>query len=208
MALNDVLEIKHYFSCLNQVAVITRHYRVVVDGFGDADNARQLLCNEFDDTFGTVYRTMIASAATYAGTTLSRVAPFPRTAVKLAVTMAGVGALTGDLLPLQVSGLVGTKTALAGRAQRGRIYVPFPPESANDANSTPTASHVGLLDSLALACDDQVSVTLGAETISVNPVIYHRTTQTTDNIVAAAARDKWATQRRRGSFGQPNILPF
>jgi hypothetical protein len=119
-----------------------------------------------------------------------------------------VGTAAGNPIPNQVSGIITKTTAFAGRANRGRTYVPFPAASFNLApNDTPTAAYVALLDALGIVLFAPMALTLGADTVNVTPVLFHRRTGFNTPITNFRSRQLWATQRRRGNYGTANTLP-
>lgn len=118
------------------------------------------------------------------------------------------GGLAGDVLPTQTAGLITKRTAVPGRRGRGRAYIPFPTESYNDANGLPTNAYMTPAGALAFSISQSVLVGTLIDGNYLDPVILHRDTGGTSDILATLARQKWATQRRRGSYGRPNVSPF
>lgn len=111
-------------------------------------------------------------------------------------------------MPRQASGIITTLTTLAGRANRGRKYVPFPSEDANTVDAIPGAAYITALDGYAGSLIPSASFTIGAVNEVWNPIILRvGAPATSPNIQEWKSRLRWATQRRRGSYGTPNLPP-
>jgi hypothetical protein len=121
----------------------------------------------------------------------------------------GFGDNAGDALPRQTSGIISLVTALGGRKNRGRVYVPFPSETDNAIAGHPTAGYVTALGDLAaILTGPYIGVGAGGNTNDLQPVILHRVDGSVTPITGHFERSFWATQRRRGDFGRPNTGPF
>jgi len=98
-----------------------------------------------------------------------------------------------------VAGILTKLTASAGVRYRGRVYLGYLTETANDTDATPTAAGRALMQALAtdMAIGDTI-VGVGGST-GINPVIFHKDTKTSTYITGMNARDYWGTQRRRNN---------
>lgn len=202
----DIYEVKHYCVLGAQAGIMVSHWLVsAVAGTGATD---QTIADGFSNSFATQIRALLASAATYVGATAQKIRPLPIAVFAQSTQGAGVGALLGDAMPGQVSGLFTLRTALAGRANRGRKYVPFPSEQVNDTNGTPTVAYLSSLTALRTLFTAGATAGSGGNTVNMDPVIYHRTAGTTTLITGGFNRTKWATQRRRGSLAAADRIPF
>lgn len=153
---------------------------------------------------------VMSNKALYYGTDIQRVYPGTPTIPVSDLGAQAVGNRAGDHLPPQVAGLVTLRTALAGRAYRGRKYIPFVSEDDSDINGHPTAAILILMQALASV---YASVTVvnnaGATgTATLTPVIYNRAAHTTQPITSYIARSSWATQRRRSDINRSDSPPF
>lgn len=202
MAIGDVLQARFESVQGNQAAENIRQFRVSaevapVPTYGD-------VASGLGGIIGPELRALMSSSATYRGCAVRRISPLPLTLEQMSTNQAGVGAIAGDPLPPQVSGIVTLRTAMAGRRFRGRFYVPFPAESDNTSGHIPSSGYlsalINLQNSLALA----TVITVGLGSITVIPVIWSRRFRTTTDITLGVARAIWATQRRRGDYGRPN----
>jgi len=201
----DIWEVRIYCAANAQVALNVYHFLETATagaGGSEADAA-----SAFDTLAAPVYKPAMAGAAEYSGTQAQRIKP-TRTVARTSNIAGGSGTGAGDLLPLEVSGIISTVTAKTGRGFRGRIYVPFPYADANNAAGEPTAAYAVVLGAIAAAFLATHTIGAGGNTSTIVPVIYHRKTATTDPVTGFLAKVKWAGQHRRGDYGRPNVLPF
>jgi hypothetical protein len=56
-----------------------------------------------------------------------------------------IGDLTGDMMPVNICGLITHRTGLLGRSGRGRTYLPCPNEVAN-SNGAPSTAYLSLME--------------------------------------------------------------
>jgi len=205
MAVGDILQATFVTVAGSQAGLNVRHYRSIatVGGSVGVDQFANALFDDFD----TAYITLMSAQATFNGVLVQKIFPLPMGMPAMSAQAPLVGLITGDLLPRQVAGLISLRTDFAGRRFRGRVYVPFSGENASELDSSPTAAYLAGLSTLAQQFLQQVTVIQGAATETIAPVIWHRDLQTTDFIRTAMIHDAWATQRRRGSFGRPNLPP-
>lgn len=114
-------------------------------------------------------------------------------------------------LPRQSAGLISWRTAFSGPSGRGRMYLPFPPVDDDATIGLPSAAYktaatayanaLRTLTSFAgLSGDVAVALTLA----QYRKPIYVATNHITDFTVPL----KWATIKRRGSYGRPNSSPI
>lgn len=206
-AVNDIYAVRVFCSLGDQVSVNVLTYRVenlVLLGPTDTE-----IATTFDQAWGPLYKAVMSSQATYRGLQVQKIRPLPIHVATQSTAAAGVGLNAGDALPRQTSGILTKRTQFAGRAKRGRVYVPFAYEGANDATGNPIAAYVTGLTNLAneLRIIKPI-VGAGGNNCEMRPVLFHRVPGTTDNISNIVSQAKWATQRRRGSYGRPNVPPF
>lgn len=124
-------------------------------------------------------------------------------------TLANQGALAGDPLPKQVSGIITKRTGNPGSKGRGRCYIPFPTEGVNDATGVPTAAYTTLLSNLAAALQQNLLIGLAPNTTTLSPCVFRRSNPASSFLVLShQQRNRWATQRRRGDYGKSNVSPF
>lgn len=205
LEVNQVLEAKLYAQSSGQYSVNTRHYRVTaIAGTGETDvNAAARIETELAPAF----KACLNENANYLGLSLQIIRTIRRP--KAVVTAgSGPGLIEGDALPRQVCGLITVLTDTASRNGRGRMYVPFPPESRNLATAVPNAEYLGELDSLAIKLDNVLVVGGGGNTASIQPVLYNRVTQAVIPVTGVRVAALWATQRRRSDIRGGDRPPF
>lgn len=188
----------------DQAAVNTFHFVAVSVGalpMTDADVAAQVSDTYSDiiDTFNTVTK--------YNGCEAQIIFPLPVKTSSKSTVGSGFGAGTVANLPRQTAGLTAWYTNVAGRHGRGRTYWPFPAGNWDDSGGVPTAAYVTLVDDLAFAILGITAISAGGRTGTVALVLHNRVTHTSEPITQKITRPKWATQRKRGSFGRPNASP-
>lgn len=191
------------FSCWQdgQLGLNIRHFVCTSTAGGGADP--QPAADDFFDLFDDAYADLLVTTAFFLGCSVRVLSPPPLPAAALSSQAAIAGLVAGDALPAQVSGIITLQTALAGRANRGRVYVPFPSESDSGADHRPGANYMTSLGALVTLLTATHTVGSGANTSILAPVIRHAN-GTFEPITGATARQAWATQRRRGAYGQMN----
>lgn len=205
MAVNDILKVAHFNTFSPQTAVTVRHFRVSAEIAGGATYLE--IANAIKARYDSLWPPIMPVNVTYRGVGVQRIKPLPRLVEVFSTAPTQAGTRTGDPCPSQTCGVITLRTALAGRKFRGRVYVPFPSEFDNNSIGRPTAAYVALLASIANELIASVTVVGALGTTTLVPVIYHKSTTLTDDVVSHRVRDIWGTQRRRGDFGQPNPPP-
>lgn len=118
----------------------------------------------------------------------------------------GTSVVVGIPHPKQISGLTTKVTELAGRANRGRVYWPFPWTDTNDNSGAPTPLQVTLMTTLAGTFLAVTTKAAGVDSATFQPVLLHKVpTLAPTPILTSLTAAKWATQRRRGDYGRPNV---
>jgi len=205
LADDDFIECKFYCSKGQQLGINVVHYRVNAStGSGCTD---QEVATAFDVSFANPYATCISADSFYEGTAVKKISGAPFVPV-YAHSNVTAGLLASAVLPTQVSGIVTKLSAFAGRANRGRFYVPFPATQELDTDETPKAAYVTLIQALADTVITDHTIIGAGGTCQLSPQIVNRGLTHNVKVVANLARKRWATQRRRGDFGRPNVLPW
>lgn len=207
---NDILTVRLWCQDSEQASVNTWYYKAGTDvGLGGDD---AVAAGVLDGLFAPLIKPMINNNATYRGVTLQihRVTSDYVAQVSTAHTGAGTGGAVS--LPRQTAGLTGWKTALAGRAFRGRTYWPFPSASADVGDGSPTAAYVTLMTSMASAVLGVAFLGDGTNYTNVSMVLRAKPTKgvpwSTTPILQGIDSNFWATIRRRGSYGRANRSPI
>lgn len=189
-----------------QVSINVLHYRVsAVAGLEKND---QEIADAFDTFWDNPYKTYLSDQASYRGVLVQKIRPLPIAIAVSATAGAGAGTrVAGELLPPQVSGIITKQTLGAGRAKRGRIYMPFPGEG-DSTDAVPNAAYIAALSAFVPLVVSGVTAGVAPNTTSFLPVIYHRATGLTDDINTAVARPYFVTQRRRSFVSGGDVSPI
>lgn len=207
IGVGDVVEVKTICSLGLQLSFNITHYRIV----SETVVTGHLQDGEIAATFGAFNNSLIAplivAHAQTEGATAQIIRPTPHPFAYSINQSGGTG--IGDSMAKQTAGVVTKLTTGIGRAKRGRFYIPFPAEGNNDSAGRPDAAYQALAATMGNGLFTAPFTVTGIKGSAVlQPVIYHRATGTTDDIVGFAVRTKWGTQRRRGDFGAINQLPW
>jgi len=202
--------VKVYTKCMGQTGLNVRPMKTTtaVDaGFTLADFA-----NSMASALNPLYLNLLCEAATFRGVTVQQytVAGPPPVASGLD---DDPGTRTGDPLPRQCCGMITLTTNFIGRDGRGRIFVPFPGEIDNTTTSgTPQASYVSDLNTLgSFFSTPQTLLDLASKeaefiwTIKPAPMTFGGPFR---EITGRNGRQRWATQKSRGSYGAANTDPW
>jgi hypothetical protein len=201
----DILQIALISRRDVQYSANVRQFRVSAVGGVPATDADALV--ELDAVFAPLLKPLIATNGSYHGLKGSRISPMP-TPTLAAFAGRGAGTAAGDAMAPQVAGILRLLTGLAGRSKRGRMYVPFPSETDNGPDGRPEAGYFARMTSLGDALDGGILVAVGGRTATLTPIIYHRATNTYDDITFYAVVGNWGTQRRRSFVNRPDSDPL
>jgi hypothetical protein len=128
--------------------------------------------------------------------------------------IGGAGLLTDQPLPRQVTGLLRKITTEAKRNNTGRTYVPFPTVACFANEQSITVGYQGQLGAYGVAIDNDVSVGTPPNNVLLIPVVFHAKRMKPVPVAPYAVSvsnveviNTSATQRRRGNYGRPNLVP-
>jgi len=204
---SHVAEIQIWSSFGEQAAVTTRH---LLSRVGNVSIPIATILAEFDSIIAAPWKAILTEEARYDGLR-GRVLTPTETQWEAEINSAGVGTVIGEPLPRQVSGIVTMNTAVFGRKGRGRLYLPFPSEEDSEPTlGIPGSAYVTAAQSIGDFFTQPLVVTIAAVNYSLDWVLQ----SVTDGVpsyflyTGAVARPRWATQRRRGSYGRPNASPL
>lgn len=203
MAIGNKWQITFVCGVPTQAAFNVRHYNVT--SAPGSEPSPLTVASHFATQFAALYKALMNSQASFIGAMAQRIRPLPVMVGAGANNGTGPGLVAGDLQPKQVAGLISIKTAFAGRRFRGRLYVPFSGEVDNAISSVPTGDYFNRLDLLAAQLGLTQTVTAGAASEVLSPVLFSRKFELFTPTTLFVARGLWATQRRRGDFGRLNV---
>lgn len=203
----DLIQITFYNKLGEQAGLNVRHYSAV-NGTKVGSPTLTQVAGEVSDIFGVLYKDVMSVEASYRGVGAKVLKP-AQTLEVYSINQQGNGSYIGDPLPTQTRGIITLRTNLAGPRNRGRVYVPFPSEDANDSDGRPDTTYFSFLDNLATNLDDVVSINDGAgNEIQLTPVVYSRKFDTVQAVTGHTTRTRWGTQRSSGAYGSTNLLPI
>jgi hypothetical protein len=203
---NDILLINAVTQCQAQIGLNGYFFQVTTIGAAPATDLD--VCTYFSTTFSGVYIPILPGSASYYGAMVRILNRVPKPAFVATNNGAGIGTVAGAALPKQTCGLITKRTPIAGRHGRGRTYVPFPASLDDTGAGGPGGGYITRVTALASAIIVPVTVTAGGRSCSLIPVLWDRKAAVPFAITAFTVSARWATQRRRGDFGRPNIPPF
>jgi hypothetical protein len=213
MADLDIYEVRFISYLFGQVGENVRYYRQQ-DTLGTGPTQTQI-AQAIDATVATALKGCMVDDAAYKGSLCARIWPTPRVIANITTTAAGAGSVIGDPLPLQLCGVITLRTLNAGRRWRGRVFVPFPPDTFSGTDGTPFGAYITALTALGTALLTTVAAGAGGNTANMKPVLarpkytnHVLTNPDATDLFDYVVRDKWGTQRRRGNYGQPNPSPI
>ena len=206
IAVNQILQVLIPVENLEQCAENLFHARVAAVGSPAATD------HDVAQTVSTIiapkYKQLLTSHSTFRGVGVRILNQVPTMPMVAYTGDQGPGAQTDIDLPRQTCGIWFMQTNFAGRAYRGRSYMPFPYVTADAGDGSPTSTYLDNLLTLATNLMGITAVSVVGRTATLAWCIYHRNTKTSTDIVNWGTRAAWATQRRRGSFGRANVPPF
>jgi len=206
LAVNDVIRMRVCCYTPQQISMNILHFKIaaIVGTFTDQDFA-----NQADIAIRAAYKGIMAPAASYRGVGVSRLQPNPTSEV-IQVGSAGAGTTGTELLPLQMSGIVGFYDGTRGRAHRGRAFIGFVSQNYLASDGTPTNTFLNsTLPNLMATFSPSLVMVSGLNGATATHSLYHRgLVPFTTAVTLLKYPPKFAGQHRRGSYGKPNVLPF
>lgn len=169
----------------------------------DADVAKAL-----SNGLATPYKNAMTSSSAFRGAQTRVLIVTPPPSPQAFVGDAGDGAIVGIPLPRQCTGIISWRTAGSGPGMRGRSYIPFPPVEADEGDGVPTDAYLTLLGLIAGAFLSVRDIEVSGRVAHIDPGILHRSDLSFTPFTDFRTPRKFATQRRRGSYGRPNSTPF
>lgn len=206
LSVGQIVRAKVYCVLGNQLGINVHHYEVTATEGDSLD--LPATASLYSQRVQAGYKPLLATPAEYRGVSLQTIYPGAFSTVYYSGNGNGYG-LAGDApLPSQTSGIIAWKTDLAGRANRGRSYIPFPAEDDNDDDAAPMDQYMTHLDDLVGLVSGTFLLGLAADKVELTHGILNAVGTHARPVTSAVPRQMWATQRRRGAFGAPNTTPI
>ncbi len=212
LAVDDIVEVTTYCKANDQLGLNVFHYKVTQNALNNSLGRVVESLEGGAAAASATLRSLMPTICAFAGWSVRIYNPGP-SILYYDTTGIGAGTVTGDLLPRQCAGLISKRVNVAGRRKGGRFYMPFPGELDNAETSIPTDGYLARLGDLAAellgALTDSGGNILAVPVVAKKTIVAGVTNiSTTRQIIAMNPKQKWATQRRRGSFGRTNVSPF
>jgi len=205
LADDDVLEVTLYCRCIDQVSATVRHWQVLdslLEGATDVEVAAGL-----ETALRSDLLECMTEHASYLGIKVQVIRPVRKVAA-IKSDNPGIGTWETQPMSLFTAGLIRLRGALATRHDRGRSYIPFPAEGANESEGQPSATYLVALADLATGLSSGYTFGVGGDTSEIIPVIYNRNDHTVRPIESSGVATQWATQRRRSRLRGGDAVPF
>lgn len=193
----------------NQAAVNTYYFGVnTVAGGGVTD---LVAAQEFEAIFAPGYKLCLNNNAVFNGVQCQILRNGGAFIAQNSNALTGAGTGGAISLPRQVSGLISWKTDKAGQKNRGRSYLPFfstTSDVGDGSMNAGTQANVVAIANLLVALG-----TLGTGGVTSHFIfsLKHGAPKNVqplaDPIISGSVKPQWATQRKRGFFGRPNVSP-
>jgi len=198
-------EFKLYCAHEEQCAINVIHFSYAIGADGPATSTGAM--EAISDIVRPLYADVLSFKADYRGISIQEMNVGPPGTIEF-LSSPLAGEVTGDMLPRQTCGLITKVPASGSGFRKGRCYVPFPSEDDNDESAVPSTTYVTRLEALAAGLFQVYNLIQGVDDVGVlTPRLWRRGGGTTAIVTGTSVRRKWATQRRRGSYGRANFSP-
>jgi len=215
IGLNDVVIARVWCSDEEQASVNTFCYQCTEIAFSDATDDE--IATDLDTLLSPLYADILNTSTKYNGVQVYKLnGNLNGTPYQPGVSVAGAtfGTVTGLGLPRQTCGIISWNTSLTGRRYRGRTYLPFPPSGFDSGQGFPSTPAITAYYNIASAIRNYVLTSMTGATMEQQ--LYHRGRQYSTPPIPGQITPmrawtnpaKWATQRRRGSYGRANSSPI
>lgn len=205
MAIGDRIRFAIVSDGPSQRSIVLLHRVVTAETAAGA--TVQEMANDLDAAHAASWKAMLPDDVTYRGIRAQKYFPLPPALPFSGVGGAGLGTVVDDVLGPQVCGAITWRTQAAGRAFRGRSYIPFPPKVAGTAAMRPTGAYQAFIGIWAGVWLPQ-RITVGAAGTSTTKLVLQsrKTLATITDITAFLVRNYWTTQRRRSDVQRPDLI--
>lgn len=205
LVVGDVIKAQLWTRDSEQASVNTFHYKVsAVTGI--VPSLEDFLA-EWLTALAPSYKALLCASAHLDGGLAQVVFPLPLMVSVKSQVGAGIGGVGEPAMSRQTAGLISWSTPLAGPGGRGRTYIPFPSTLDSAGIGIPDPAYIAKLTTF--GTDASTFQTVGTAPNTATVQIGIRQSKTGNFIVFSGVtyNAKWATQKRRGSYGRPNASP-
>lgn len=184
-----------------QVSINTIHYQISATTSGSVTD--QEATRYFETKAQPDMSAWLADVAKFLGCRGQIIEPTRKPFVS-STLLAGFGDQVAEPLPTQAALILDKLTNYTTEGARGRLFLPFWTEAANDASGVPNAAAIALANNFANdMLVSQVVVGAGGSATFV-PVINSKAHGTAKPITAWKIRTKWGTHRSRSQINKPD----
>jgi hypothetical protein len=210
MAAGDIVKFSVWCTDGNQAAVNTFYYAINASagsGCSDLEAA-----HEFEILMAPLYKVNLNNNAIFNGVQCQILRAGNKFIAQQSIALTGAGTGGAVSLPRQCAGLISWKTDKAGQKNRGRTYLPFFSSSSDVGDGSMNAGTQ--TNVLAVATTALAIGTLGTGgntshfALSLKHGAPKNVQPLADPIINGTVKPQWATQRKRGFFGRPNVSPI
>jgi len=202
----NLYSFKVFTYCFGQMSVNTLYFIPTINaGFGASSGK---VAKAMFDNMKAAWRDCIPVAAELLGAKVQEVLPAPLKLPGVVVEGSLTGTEAGDPMPTGLSITATLQTGFAGISRRGRIFFPFISNVRLDTDGHPEGNICNLIKNAIEVITNYTSATVDGTDYSFQWVVYSRTSNLKTPIVNIRVLPKWATQRRRGDFGnlEPKVV--
>jgi len=185
----------------SKLATTQLHYEIVAEGVPAStlaiaqglayDHGQDLLDFLNDGAFITEHRIQ----------SVGRIPPIGAVAGAIGIGQGNRTPSAASIAPQNVAAIITKRTAFLGRKYRGRIFLPFLADSdiadTQDLNATPYGALVTLAGRLSSNVTTATTSTYWPVGMTMVPILWHASTQTSTPISQMVANEYIASQRRR-----------
>jgi len=208
----DLLQVRTVCYTDNQISMNVLHYQMVTQGV--APITLENMAEALSELWAPLYKSLMPDSAAFRGVSVQNLMS-PRTLEYHETGDSGPGTEGANLAPTQATGLIRFRAPLAGRRYRGRIYPGLISAGLIAANGGLSVGGETALNALATELGPARTVAEDGQTALLGLAIRHP-----DVIVAGVRIPQWstvdlidpsvllATQKRRGEYGQHNVIPW
>lgn len=202
---NNILQLTTVCNLNSQYGLNVSHWLVTSPGVPVIDDS--VIASFFVQLLGPLYKACLANTASWVGVRVQVRSPVAFDAVA-DKTNAGPGTAGPEALPTQTAGLIRLRTGTAGKAFRGRKYIPFPAEAVNDTHGKPTLAHQINLAAIAIEYASVQNVMFGGQQTDLEPVLWRQGRLTPAVIKSYSVQTEWATMRTRSQINRGDAAPI
>lgn len=206
LATNMLVKLQIWSHDSEQAAVNTFHYKVT--SVGGTPGTLEDLAADWSATVVPSYKVLLNQQVFVDGVIGQIVFPLPLHIAVKDISQNGNAGGAANGAARQAAGLIAWRTPLAGAGGRGRTYIPFTGDGDSTGIGIPNAAYITNAGIFAVAVSTYTTFTVAGRSANVVFGVKARNSSTFTIIDAGNVVSKWATQKRRGSYGRPNNSPF